>query len=193
MSPTKKPTAPPTSITLTPIPTSQTTQTTTKNPTFSHFEAFWSTLTFDNFEDGNFPNSLWSTGGHGVWVLNDTKSIDGRYSIKNPNLSNLDSDTLESAKSNLTMVTCTDFPSGTLLADILVGFTSLLVDLFYISVDGRQIMGIDDGFDDFSRISLSIDLGLHYIDFMYSLSFTYIKASEFLPYRFVPVEVGSMW
>ncbi len=190
--PTKKPTAAPNFSTLAPISSSQSTPNPSGNPTIPLHGDCWSAFTFDNFESGIFPNSLWATSGSGAWMIDDTKTIGGSYSIRSPDLSNLEN-FYSVAQSNATIVTCTDFSGGSLLLNILAGFTSSSVDFLHISIDGRRVVAILDGTEDFYTVSIPISSGRHFIDFSYNQNYIIPNLSELFPSISEKVGTGAIW
>lgn len=178
--PTKKPTSAPTFPTLAPNSSSQSAPNPTENPMIPVSGDCWNAFTFDNFESGVFPSSLWSTSGDGAWFIDDTKTIGGSYSIRSPDLSNIE-DFYSVAQSNATIVTCSDFSGGSLLLNILAGVTTSSVDFLHISIDGRRVVAIFDGAEDFSTVSIPISTGRHVIDFSYNQHYIISNLSELFP------------
>mmetsp|Transcript_28021 Transcript_28021/g.58275 ORF Transcript_28021/g.58275 Transcript_28021/m.58275 type:complete len:329 (+) Transcript_28021:1203-2189(+) len=140
----------------------------------------WNAFIFDNFESGVFPSLLWSTSGDGSWFIDDKKTIGGSYSIRSPDMSDLEG-FYSLAQSNATIVTCTDFSGGSLLLNILAGFTTSSVDFLSISIDGRRVITIVDGTEEFSTVSIQISSGRHIIDFSYNQNYIIPNLSELFP------------
>ena len=82
-------------------------------------------LYFDGFEEGTFPDSPeWSTTGDGLWELSTERVNTGRYSIRSPDLSNVD---FTPGFSNVTLSTNPAWMGGTVVLSILAGGTCLTI------------------------------------------------------------------
>jgi hypothetical protein len=67
---------------------------------------------FYDFEDGAFPVSPWTTGGDGVWAVDQTQVNAGIYSIKSPDLESIYNGT--GLTSNATLTLDDSFSGGVL-------------------------------------------------------------------------------
>ena len=138
------------------------------------------------FEPPNnvFPKAPWSTGGDGVWAIDDSNSQEGTYSIKSPILETSEG----SAFSNATLAICDDFNGGVLnfntLAPVIPPY-----DVLVWYVDGVEISRLA-GSPEWRIISIPLSPGAHQIDFQYQ--YNPFDLPE-LPSDPPTVREGSVW
>ena len=138
------------------------------------------------FEPPNnvFPNAPWTTGGDGVWAIDDTNAQEGTYSIKSPNLEGSEG----TAVSNATLAICDDFAGGVLTFSVLAPVIPPY-DVLVWFVDGVETSQLA-GQPDWNTIPISLTPGAHRIDFQYQ--YNPFNLPE-LPPDPLPIRQGAVW
>ena len=91
-------------------------------------------LYFEGFENGQFPIAPWFTEGDAPWEIDTERVRTGTYSIRSGALDLTD---LATEYSNLTFITNSDWPDGSLIVSALVG-TELPIDELSYFVNGES-------------------------------------------------------
>eukprot|EP00804_Cyclotella_cryptica_P007651 CCRYP_015237-RA/>CCRYP_015237-RA protein AED:0.25 eAED:0.25 QI:697/1/1/1/0.5/0.33/3/128/649 len=90
-------------------------------------------LYFEGFEGGEFPIAPWFTDGDAPWTIDTERVRSGTYSIKSGTLDLAD---ITPQNSNLTFITNSDWPDGSLVLSVLPGI-ELPIDECSYYVDGE--------------------------------------------------------
>ena len=138
------------------------------------------------FEPPNnvFPVAPWTTGGDGVWAIDDTNAQEGTYSIKSPDLDGSEG----TAVSNATLAICDDFAGGVLMFNTLAPILPPY-DILVWYVDGVEISRLA-GEPEWSAVPISLPPGAHRIDFQYQ--YNPFSLPE-LPNDPPPIRQGAVW
>jgi len=138
------------------------------------------------FEPPNnvFPVAPWTTGGDGVWTIDDTNAQEGTYSIKSPDLDGSEG----TAVSNATLAICDDFAGGVLMFNTLAPVVPPY-DILVWYVDGVEISRLA-GEPEWSAVPISLPPGAHRIDFQYQ--YNPFSLPE-LPNDPPPIRQGAVW
>mmetsp|Transcript_39040 Transcript_39040/g.57588 ORF Transcript_39040/g.57588 Transcript_39040/m.57588 type:complete len:675 (-) Transcript_39040:957-2981(-) len=138
------------------------------------------------FEPPNnvFPVAPWTTGGDGVWTIDDTNAQEGTYSIKSPDLDGSEG----TAVSNATLAICDDFAGGVLMFNTLAPVVPPY-DILVWYVDGVEISRLA-GEPEWSAVPISLPPGAHRIDFQYQYNpFSLPELPDDPP----PIRQGAVW
>jgi hypothetical protein len=119
-------------------------------------------LYFEGFENGQFPVAPWLSEGDALWEINTDLVKSGTYSIKSGALDLTD---LTTKYSNLTFLTNTDWPDGSLILSTLVG-TSLPIDELSYFVDGEFREKLNQS-NEWTQLRIPLSPGSHTIVFSY--------------------------
>jgi len=138
------------------------------------------------FEPPNnvFPEAPWTTGGDGVWAIDDTNAQEGTYSIKSPDLEGSEG----TAVSNATLAICDDFAGGALTFNALAAVVPPY-DIFVWFVDGVEVSRIA-ATAEWTPIPINLTPGAHRIDFQYQ--YNPFNLPE-LPADPPPIRQGAVW
>jgi len=134
--------------------------------------------------NNNFPEAPWTTGGDGVWAIDDTNAQDGTYSIRSPDLEGSEG----TAVSNATLAICDDFAGGVLTFNALAAVVPPY-DIFVWFVDGVEISRLA-GTPEWTPIPITLTPGAHRIDFQYQ--YNPFNLTE-LPADPPDVRQGAVW
>ena len=138
------------------------------------------------FEPPNnvFPKEPWTTGGDGVWEIDDTIAQEGTYSIRSPDLDGSEGQ----AASNATLAICDDFGGGVLTFNTLAPVVPPY-DILIWYVDGFEISRLAS-VAEWSVQAISLTPGPHRIDFQYQYNPFSIPD---LPGNPPPNRQGAVW
>lgn len=137
----------------------------------------------DDFEAGVFPIPPWTTGGDGVWALDETDAFEGTYSIKSPNLDGSPTP----VTSNATLTLCQDFTGGVLKVQVKASVLPPS-DIFIIYINGESAAQLVD-VQEWTEVTLGIPPGPQIIDFSYRYNF--FGADPLPPSP--PTRLGAVW
>jgi hypothetical protein len=119
-------------------------------------------LYFEGFEGGEFPIAPWLTEGDQLWAINTDRVKTGTYSIKS---GALDLNVATPQYSNLTFITNTDWPDGSLILSVLPGI-ELPIDGCSYYVDG-ELRGELPENPVWQQLRISLPPGQHTVLFSY--------------------------
>ena len=119
-------------------------------------------LYYEDFEEGQFPLPPWFTEGDAPWEIDSERVRTGTYSIKS---GALDLNDLTTKYSNLTFITNTDWPDGSLILSALGG-TQLPIDEVSFFVDGEYRGKLAQS-TDWQQLKINLSPGSHMILFSY--------------------------
>ena len=119
-------------------------------------------LYYEGFEDGTFPIAPWTTEGTVPWGIDTERVRTGSYSIRS---GALDLSDIATEYSNLTFITSSDWPDGTMIISALVG-TQLPIDELTYYVDG-ETRGKLTSNTEWQQLRISLPPGQHTILFSY--------------------------
>jgi hypothetical protein len=135
--------------------------------------------------NNDFPKAPWTTGGDGVWTIDDANSQEGTYAIKSPNLEG--SPTV--AISNATLTICDDFAGGTLSFNVLAPVLPPH-DFFIWYVDGVEVSRLANALE-WRSIPIPLTAGAHIVDFQYQYNPNSVPDLSSIP--FPPDRQGAVW
>jgi hypothetical protein len=84
-----------------------------------------------DFENGVFPEPPWTTGGDGVWAIDQSQIDEGLYSIKSPDFEAENSSL--PLVSNATLTLSDDFSGGVMKISVFARLVIIPLHMFYCS------------------------------------------------------------
>ncbi len=135
--------------------------------------------------NNDFPKAPWTTGGDGVWTIDDANSQEGTYAIKSPNLEGSPTVSI----SNATLTICSDFAGGTLSFNVLAPVLPPH-DFFIWYVDGVEVSRLANALE-WRSIPIPLTPGAHIVDFQYQYNPNSVPDLSSIP--FPPDRQGAVW
>jgi hypothetical protein len=135
--------------------------------------------------NNDFPKAPWTTGGDGVWTIDDANSQEGTYAIKSPNLEGSSTVSI----SNATLTICSDFAGGTLSFNVLAPVLPPH-DFFIWYVDGVEVSRLANALE-WRSIPIPLTPGAHIVDFQYQYNPNSVPDLSSIP--FPPDRQGAVW